>query len=64
MVSSKKKNPVAAALGPEGVLHRATKTPKGKKIPLSKLRKLAAGSGPNVKRAKVLINLEQRRKKK
>lgn len=62
-MSKKKPASIKSQLGPEGVLHKATHTPKGKKIPLTKLKKLAAGSGPNAKRAQLLINLERGRKK-
>jgi len=53
----KAKNWVAGAFAnSKGQLHEATGTPKGKKIPESKLKKAIKGGGVNAKRAQLVEN--------
>lgn len=55
---------IAQQLGKKGHLHKATGTPEGKKIPLSKLNTLAKGKGANAKQAQLLLKLAGSRMKK
>lgn len=41
-----------------GQLHAATGTPKGKKIPVSKLKDAVKKGGVNAKRAQVVLNAD------
>jgi hypothetical protein len=58
-----KKNWIQDAVKNPGALRKATGTKKGKKIPKSKLDKLAKGKGVNAKRARLAKTLSSLKKK-
>ena len=59
-----KKNWIAGAIKHKGALHEELHVPKGKKIPVKKLKKAAKVKGVEGKRARLAITLKKLHKKK
>lgn len=65
-MATKQKKWIQGAIKKPGALHKSLKVPKGKKIPISKIRKAAKKGGKLAKRANFALNMRKiaaRRKK-
>lgn len=63
-VKAAKKNFIQAAIKHPGALHKDLHVPKGKKIPVSKLKKAVKAGGIEAKRANLALTLKKLSHKK